>query len=111
MYQCFNSLGTVPAFVCNNLGTIWQFINKPSTSALTKEVQPTQESTHLRAGSCINVLSEFHFLPPSYTFMTLITLSSKNFSRLPILEALNIQFLCVSFEQGMKLCKSPKISE
>jgi hypothetical protein len=41
-------------------------------------------------------MSEFHFLPPNYTFMTLITLSSKNSSRIPLLEALDhLFFMCV----------------
>ena len=36
--------------------------------------------------------SEFHFLPPIYAFVTLITPYNVKPSRLPILEPLNIYF-------------------
>lgn len=40
-----------------------------------------------------NMKSEFHFLPHIYTFVTLITPSSENSSRIPLLKSLDPCFL------------------
>ena len=45
-----------------------------------------------RMKSEVILFSEFHFLPPSYAFVTLITPSSVKSFRLPILETLEHLF-------------------